>query len=54
MTPSLLLALDPLGAQEVALVQEGLRTSLGGWKAVLVLPCACRHLILPGLDSFLC
>lgn len=29
VTRSLLLALDPLGAQEVALLQEGLMTSLG-------------------------
>lgn len=54
VTPSLLLALDLLNAQEVALVQEGLRTILSGWRAVLVLPCACRHLILPGWDSFPC
>lgn len=54
VAPSLLLASDPLGALEVALVQEGLRTILGGWKAVLVLPCACRHLILPGWDCFPC
>lgn len=52
VTPSLLLALDSLGAQEVALVLEGLRTNLDGWRAVLVLPWACRHLILPGWDSF--
>lgn len=54
VTPSLLLALDLLGAQEVALVQEGLRISLGGWRAVPVLPCACRYLILSGLNSFPC
>lgn len=33
MTPSLLPALHPLSVQEVAFVQEGLRTSLGGWRA---------------------
>lgn len=52
--PSLLLALDPLSAQDASFVQKGLRISLGGWRAVLVLPWACRHLILPGWDSFPC
>lgn len=36
MTPSRLLTLHPLSAQEVALTQKGLRTSLGGRRA-----CSC-------------
>lgn len=56
VTPSLLLALHPLSAQEVALVQEGLGPAWVARELVLVpvLPCDCRHLILPGWDYFPC